>query len=173
MDTIKADEKLIKPVREIFIERLNRGSSIRIVIKGRSMYPFIKRGDILTVKPIKFEQTKIGDMVVYTRSIEHDFTVHRLIRKRKDSEGKEYLFTKGDANIYGDGPVYPADVYGKVVSIKRRYGMIINLETKFNGLFAYPVTYLFWAWAILKEAIIYPPNFLKRVRKKVQKYFFT
>lgn len=168
MDTIKANKKLAKPIGEIFIERLRRGQPVRVNIKGSCMHPFIKKSDIVTVKPIKFEQTKVGDIVVYSRSPENDFTVHRLIRKRKDRAGREYLFTKGDASIHGDFPVYPEDFYGKVVTIRRRHGRIINLETKFNRLFAYPIAYLSWAWAALREAIFYPSQFLKRV----QKYFF-
>ncbi len=171
MDTIKANKKLAKPIREIFSERLRKGRPVRVNIKGSCMRPFIKKSDIVTVKPIKFELTKVGDIVVYSRSPENDFTVHRLIRKRKDKEGREYLFTKADANIHGDDPVYPEDFYGKVATIRRRHGRIINLETKSNRLFAYFLAYLSWAWAILKEAIIYPSHFLKRVRKKVRKCF--
>lgn len=171
MDTIKANRKLVKPIREIFAERLRKGQLVQVNLKGSSMYPFIKKSDIVIVKPIKFEQARIGDIIAYNRSVEGDFTAHRLIRKRKDKERRKYLFTKADADIHGDFPVYPEDFYGKVVIIKRKHGQIINLETKFNRLFAYPIAYLSWARAILKEAIIYPSHFLKRVRSKVQKYF--
>jgi signal peptidase I len=117
-----------KAIREIFIAQLRKGNSIRMIIKGRSMHPFINRNDIVTVKPIKFDQAKIGDIIACTRSVEHSFTAHRLIRKRRDAQGREFLFTKGDVSIHGDFPVYPEDIYGKVITIERN-GKSINLET--------------------------------------------
>lgn len=173
MDTIEAKQKLVKPIREIFAEQLRCGQSVRMNIKGNCMRPFIKKSDIVTVKPIKFEQTRVGDIIVYSRSLEDDFTVHRLIRKRKDRQGREFLFTKGDVNIYGDGPVYPSDVYGKVVIIERKHGRIINLETKFNRVFAHFMVYFSWTSATLREAIFYPSKFLKRVQKYFLKIIFN
>lgn len=168
MNTIIADEKLISSIREVVAEELKYGQSLRTNTKGSSMYPFIKKDDMVIVKPIKFEQTRIGDIIVYKRAAEGDFTMHRLIRKRKDKQGRDFLFTKADASIHGDFPVYSPDVYGKVVIIEQKNGRTINLETRFNRLFAYYLAYLSWTSAYLKEAIFFPSQFLRRVRK----YFF-
>ena len=81
------------------------------------MRPLIRKSDIVVVKPIKFEETRIGDIIVYTRCVEHDFTMHRIIKRRRDKEGREFLFTKGDASIHGDFPVYPAEVYGRATTM--------------------------------------------------------
>ena len=172
MKTLNVDRNVAEGfslrIREIFVEQLRKCEPVLMKIKGNCMHPFIKKGDIVTVKPIRFDEAKTGDVIVYDRSLEQDFTVHRLIRKRRDRKGREFLFTKADASIHGDFPVYPEDLYGKVVTIERKNGRIVNLETKFNCLSSYFIAYLSWFRAILKEAIIYPSRFLKRVRK----YFF-
>lgn len=157
------------PIREIFAEQLRRGQLVRINIKGSSMHPLIQMGDIVVVRPVRFEEARIGDIIVYTRDLEQGFTAHRLIRKTRDKEGRKYLFTKADANIHGDFPVYPEDIYGKVLTIERKDGRIINLETKLNRLSSYLIAYLSWALTTLKEAIISPSWFLKRVRKYFSK----
>lgn len=156
MDTLEIHNLAsTKAIREIFIEQLKEGRTIQMNIKGNSMHPFIKRSDIVTVKPIKFEETRIGDIIAYTRSVEHDFTAHRLIRKRRDAQGREFLFTKGDASMHGDLPVYPGDVYGKAVIIERN-AKVINLETKFNRLSSYLIAYLSWGLALFKLMIVCP-----------------
>lgn len=157
-----------KPIREIFIEQLSKGNSIRMNIKGRSMYPFIKRNDMVTVKPIKFEQIITGDIIVYTRSIEHDFTGHRVIKKRRNTQGREFLFTKGDASIHGDFPVYPEDIYGKVIIIERN-GKSINLETGFRCFLGYLIAYLLYGLALGQEMVFQPHLFLIKIWRKVKR----
>ena len=71
-----------------------------------------------------------------TRSPDENFTVHRVIRKRRDNDGKKYLGLKGDANPVCDFPIYPENVYGKVVTIERT-GAVIDLEKKVQRLRAY------------------------------------
>jgi signal peptidase I len=137
-------------------------------IKGTSMHPFIKKSDIVTVKPIKFEETRVGDIIAYTRSIEHGFTVHRLIKKRRDCQGKEYLTSKGDANRYGDAPVYPDDVHGKVITIERN-GKSINLETRFRYSLGYLIAYLSYGLALGREMVFQPHLFSIKIWRKVKR----
>ncbi|MDI6839430.1 MAG: signal peptidase I [bacterium] len=167
MDSLDLSSGRLSKIREIFVEQLSKGLPVRMNIKGRCMHPFIRRSDIVTVKPIKFEDTKVGDIVVYNRDLKGDFTVHRVIRKRVDRNGKENLLTKGDASQYGDPPVYAEDVYGKVIAIERN-GKSINLETKFNCILGYLIAYLSYYLALGQEAVFQFPLFLRRVWHKVK-----
>jgi signal peptidase I len=160
--------KSSKPIRDIFAEQLRRGQSVRMTIKGRSMSPFIKRSDIIIVKPIKFDQAKIGDIIACTRSVEHGFTAHRLIRKRKDAQGREFLFTKGDVSIHGDFPVYPEDIYGKVITIERNT-KVINLETRFRCFLGYLIAYLSYGLALGQEMVFQPHLFSIKIWRKVKR----
>ena len=160
-------DDLSKPIREIFIEQLRKGNSIRMIIRGSSMHPFIKGSDMVTVKPIRFEETKVGDIVAYARNLHHGFTVHRLIRKSRDHEGRECLSIKGDANRYGDPPIYPEDVYGKVVTIERN-GKSINFETRFRCSLGYLIAYLSYGLALGQKMVFQPHLSLSKIWHKVK-----
>ena len=106
------------------------------------MRPLVKKGDAVIIKPVRFEETKRGDIVIYSRDPGQGFTMHRLIKKVWDRNGKSYLVTKGDANIHGDAlPVYPEHLYGRVAAIEKSDGEIINLESRFRRLHAYLVAW--------------------------------
>lgn len=160
-----------RSIREIFREELRGGHSIRMNIKGKCMHPFIKKSDIITVKPVKFDETKIGDVVVYTRNFHHDFTVHRLIKYSRDKEGKKYIFSKGDANLFGDLPVYPEEVYGKAVTIEKGDGKIIDLDTQYRRLQGYLFAKRTWLLGVLRIFLKSPHLIPIKVIHKIKNFF--
>ena len=168
MGSLNSTPDRFSRVREIFREQLKQGRPIRMNIKGRSMHPFIKKTDIVTVKPIKFEETKVGDVVVYSRNFHHGLTVHRLIKKRRDLQGREYLTTKGDAGSHGDPAVYPEEVYGKVVTIERRDGRTTHIDTRYRRLQEYLLAKRSWLRAVrgtlLKSPHLVPIRLICKVK---------
>ncbi len=83
-----------KSIRQLFIELLREGYIIRSLAVGESMSPCIKKGDLLMVKPIAFEEAGIGEIVAYRKDESHSvLTTHRVIQKGKDG-GRRYLITK-------------------------------------------------------------------------------
>lgn len=113
------------------------------------MHPLIRKSDIVTVKPVRFEESKVGDVVVYTRNSHYGFTVHRLIKKNRDQQGRKCLTTRGDASRYGDPAVYPEEVYGKVMTIERENGRIIHLDTRYRRLQGYLFAKRSWLAGVL------------------------
>lgn len=101
------------------------------------MSPFLRKGDVLTVRPITFAEAKIGDIVAYRRDVpESGLTTHRMIQKGRDDEGS-YIITKGDRCRFRDLPIKcPSHVYGKVVSMEKK-GRLISLETRFHRVLGY------------------------------------
>lgn len=154
----RSKEDLGGAISEIFIEGLRKGHSVQTNIKGRSMHPLIRKSDIVTVQLAKFEETKVGDVVVYTRNIHHGFTVHRLIRKIRDSEGRKSLITKGDASRHGDPPVYTEELCGKVATIERGDGRVIHLDTRYRRLQGYLIAKRSWFVGILRTLLIKSPH---------------
>ncbi|MCJ7580784.1 MAG: S24/S26 family peptidase [Candidatus Aminicenantes bacterium] len=143
-------------VGSIFIEQLGQGNSIRMIIKGQSMFPFLRKGDAVTVKPIALKETRIGDIIACRRGhADSSLTVHRLLKKKK-----EFIVTKGDANRHGDPPIFAGQIWGKVIKIERD-GKIKNLETNFHRLFAYLIVYILWSYAAAIEVISHPICFFK------------
>ena len=53
---------------ELSQELLDRGGLLRFQAQGRSMYPFIKNGDIILVEPRNGNSVGIGDIIFYRRS---------------------------------------------------------------------------------------------------------
>jgi signal peptidase I len=95
---------------------LDRGALLRFEAHGRSMYPFIKHGDIIIVEPQNGSSVSMGDIIFYRR-LEGSTTAHRLV-KINDWKDSIVLQTKGDALKYADPPVTPAQVMGRVIMIE-------------------------------------------------------
>ncbi len=143
-------------IRQLFIDLLREGYRIRSWAVGGSMSPCIKKGDLLVVKPIAFEEAEIGEIVAFRRDESQSvLTTHRVVQQGKDGD-QRYLITKGDRNLYRDFPlVSPVDVLGKVVGIERK-GQLISLETPFYRLRGYLIARLslgLWILGVLKRKI--------------------
>jgi signal peptidase I len=111
---------------EVSQRLLNRGSLLRFQAHGRSMYPFIKHGDIISIEQRNGSTVSKGDVIFY-RKQDGSTAAHRLVKVsgRKD---KTVLLTKGDALKYTDPPVSPAQVMGRVILIEGR-----ERNLKLNG----------------------------------------
>jgi len=142
-------------IRQLFIDLLREGYIIRSWAVGESMAPSIKKGDLLVVKPIGFEEVRIGEIVAFRKEESQSvLTTHRVVARGKD-EGRGYLMTQGDRNIYRDLPLSPQDVLGKVVGIERK-GQLISLETPSYRLRGYLIARLslgLWILGVLKRKI--------------------
>ncbi len=67
-------------------------------ITSQSMWPALKKGDLVFVKQIDRDKLKKGDIIVYSQ--ERSFIIHRVIEKNVNS-----VIAKGDASIEQDQPV--------------------------------------------------------------------
>lgn len=100
--------------------------------RGRSMRGTFRNGDYLNVSPVRINNIKIGDIVVF----ESDFNgkqkkkliVHRVI----SIIGNE-ITTRGDYNLFNDRDTLNADYFlGKVLSCERK-GEKIEIANGFKG----------------------------------------
>lgn len=143
-------------IRQMFIDLLRDGHCIRSPARGESMSPSIRKGDVLTVRPITFAEAKIGDILAYRRDVpESGLTTHRVIQKGRDDEGS-YIITKGDRSRFRDFPIKcPTEVYGKIVS-RERHGRLISLETRFHRVLGYLIALLSLGVWHLRNAMTAP-----------------
>lgn len=84
-----------------------------VALLSNSMFPNIKRGDVVIVRKLKHEDLRklcIGDVVEY--KIENISIVHRIIEIHKSSNGEYIFITKGDANTSEDSPVTENQIKG-------------------------------------------------------------
>ena len=104
------------PLR-VFRELLSEGLAVRVKATGRSMAPFLKGGETLTIRRVPLNSLGKGDLIFFTRP-GGAAKIHRLIRKGTEN-GLPVFFTKGDAVPGFDAAVTASDVLGKVCVIER------------------------------------------------------
>lgn len=88
----------------------------RFRIRGYSMYPTLKTGDLVVVQPLSGEDLQVGDVVVLENR--HELMCHRLV-DLFEKNGEKWVRTKGDTMKKGDVPVPLSRIVGKVISVER------------------------------------------------------
>jgi len=98
------------------------------LVTSDSMYPTLMEGDVVAWTPIKIEDIKTGDVIVFKSFIswpDEKIVVHRVSNITTTTKGNILLETKGDKNEFTDqaGPHIPepyirkSNLMGKVVSV--------------------------------------------------------
>ena len=104
-----------------FEEVLEKDGELIFTNVGYSMYPLIKqREDVLRI--VKTNTYKKGDIVLYKSDIDH-YVLHRVLKIKKDK-----IVLAGDYNYWKDKPITKEQVLGKLISIKKKDGSVIDLS---------------------------------------------
>ncbi len=107
------------------MDQVIKGSGL-VIVKGRSMSPFLKDGDALVMMPVKNEDIHIGDIVIC--KLEDRFFARRVFRKNEDS-----IEIGPDVRPVG-ASVKREALLGKVVERKRK-GSSINCQAQRWGVY--------------------------------------
>ncbi len=91
-------------------DQLSNGQSVRIVLRGTSMLPTLRDGDMLTLSPV-VGSPSVGDVVLFRCGNTH--LLHRVI-----SRNGERLTMQGD-NCYSTESCMVSDVVGRLLSVDR------------------------------------------------------
>lgn len=90
-------------------------------VSGKSMFPWIRQGDIVFLRHVAMRDVSRGDVIVFERN--GTLCVHRVLSlnpaEAAHINGKA-LITKGDAAADADAPVFADEFRGKVEYIYRR-----------------------------------------------------
>jgi N-acetylglutamate synthase-like GNAT family acetyltransferase len=121
---------------------LAEGEPFSFRARGRSMEPFLREGDLLTVRPVAPEDLRVGD-VAFFRAPGPRLVAHRIVGRRARN-GRLVLTVRGDAGSGAAELVEGPDVLGRVESVTR-------------GLLARRLDRGFWrragrCWAALSRA---------------------
>ena len=149
-----SDRGLQELLEELIIKRQGM---ILLPVKGRSMWPFIREGDLVKIKPAKAHPIRIGDIAVCRK--DSKIIIHRVMWKQK-LNGEWRFLTKGDASLGFDKETGGADILGIVTAIERS-GRILDTGKSFfrlgpflwNGLSFFPL-YLFFLVKKVKQLLI-------------------
>ena len=104
-------------------EILRRGELLRFSAGGESMYPSIRDGDVLTIKPVHPSLLRVGE-VVFCKTASQA-VAHRLVWAKRNGRG--FFLLQGDRNMRPDPPVRADQIMGRVVELSRD-GRIIRLD---------------------------------------------
>jgi signal peptidase I len=110
------DNSSIKILRGLAGELLEKGTSVRIEAGGYSMYPLIKPGNSIVIRPVSVGQLKPGMIIAWKR--DNDMVVHRLVNIY-EVDGVKMFLTRGDSSPVSDDPVKFEDIAGRVEAIYR------------------------------------------------------
>jgi hypothetical protein len=102
---------------------LDKGARFRFRAGGPSMSPFVKSGDVITVRRLEPKKLHIGDVLAFTHPVTDHLTVHRLIGK----QGRLHTL-KGDNIHLADNGVPAANILGVVTRVQRN-GKTVRMGT--------------------------------------------
>ena len=105
-------------ILRLFEEILQDGADLRVRVTGRSMRPFLRGGEVLTIRQTPSPYLRKGDLILFRNSYELP-VLHRLLKKRKTGDGSFCILTKGDALMAFDEEIHEDSVLGKVLRIER------------------------------------------------------
>lgn len=104
----------------------------KLFLKGKSMKPFFKEGDILVYQEIDKNNILKNDVIVFKRNKSSEPVVHRIVEVKK-SNNERIFITKGDNAKYSDKPVLEDQILG-VVEGKIKKGKLIKLSRKSENI---------------------------------------
>ena len=118
----------------LFQDILQRGVKLRVRVTGRSMIPFLRGNEVLTIRQEPCLSLSMGDLILFRST--YDLPVlHRIIRIRKNDNGAFWFLTKGDALRSFDEEIHESSVLGKVLRIERPAQSAKTTHIDMNSLF--------------------------------------
>ncbi len=88
-------------------EQLALGRPVRVRVRGGSMWPALRDGQVVLVGPATFQTLRVGDVVLYRRG--ETLVLHRVVRRAGG-----VVWVQGDARPCPDGPLAPGALVGRV-----------------------------------------------------------
>lgn len=126
-----------KLLLDLTADLLSRGTRVRFRPSGRSMYPSIREGELITVEPVAPRDVKVADIVLY-RS-ERGLIAHRLVGTQRIQctaltqssvlSPHHFFLLRGDTSSSWDEPVEAHQILGRVVFVERN-GRSIALASR-------------------------------------------
>lgn len=91
-----------------------KGADFRFTATGISMYPTIRKGDIITISPLNGAEPVSGDVVAFRHPESGMLIVHRIIHEDSDT-----FMAKGDNVPEPDELVPKANLLGVITRVER------------------------------------------------------
>lgn len=88
----------------------------RFIVRGHSMRPAFRQGDVLALEPACPDRLRRGQVIVFRAPDRdpNDWVVHRVVRVAGSGTGRQ-IVTRGDNAACDDGAVSPGQIVGRVI----------------------------------------------------------
>ena len=118
----KESELSLSPEALLSVARavLARGMDFRFRVRGFSMLPFLREGDVVTICPAERSRFLTGDIVAAVHPQDGKLFIHRIVRV----QGGCFVM-KGDNCPSEDGQIPCENILGKVTRVERKGRRII------------------------------------------------
>jgi len=104
-----------RALAEFLDAAVQKGVPFRFRARGGSMFPFIRDGDVLTIRPLGDAPPAPGSVAAFARPGTGRLVVHRIVRREADT-----FLVRGDNLSAPDPPVPAENLLGTVTGIERR-----------------------------------------------------
>lgn len=135
------------PNAEIFncvIDSINNGDAVQLRVRGNSMYPCLREGDIVLLSPFEDADIKPGVVVLFAYGESH--LLHRVIFRKDDK-----LIIQGDNVFSHVEKVKMNNVIAVMKQYKKKNGKVMSSDS------------CVWKLCLFRN----------RIRKQIKKIIFT
>lgn len=136
---------------------LASGETLRFRARGRSMLPFVRDNDILSLRSTNHIAS--GDIVMHLDQ-DNRCVVHRVVRRTETDKGS-VIITQGDACLVNDGAIPLSNVVGQVASLER--------GSKRRSLISGAYRYLGRGWALFAPLSHYAYALMRNAYHRLKK----
>jgi signal peptidase len=139
---------------ELLEDILNSGAAIHTRVTGFSMAPFIRSGEVVTLRKVTPSVLRKGELILF-RNSEGRLILHRIVKIGSGKGDEVILQTKGDAAGF-DEPIPSWRVLGKVSRIEKSVPFWGVSDINMDAAFWKKTGYLIAMISAMNPVIRYP-----------------
>lgn len=121
------------------------GAPLRFVVRGASMWPALRRGDVVEVEAASVASLRVGDVAVFRQGAV--LLAHRVIEVLNPPGGPGRLRLRGDTRRAAEGPLGERELLGRIRQCERR-GRARRLDRGLSRAWGQAMLHVggLWAW---------------------------
>lgn len=120
------------------------GAPLRFVVRGASMWPALRRGDVVEVEAASVASLRRGDVAVVRQGAV--LLAHRVIALLTPAEGPRLLRLRGDTRRSAEGPLGERELLGRIRQRERR-GRVRRLDRGLSRAWGQAMLHVGGLWA--------------------------
>lgn len=101
--------------KKILAAVIERNQVLRMKVRGLSMSPLIRDGDVATITPMRGCPAEVGEVVAFSRNGDGKLTIHRVVAREKNG-----WRLRGDSCAGDNGVIPAARIIGRITGVDRQ-----------------------------------------------------